>query len=73
MTLGVLAILAAGSLAAGKMYGRIIAVIVALASAIADMLFLPMYPFWSIIVIAIDVMIIYAVVARAGELKDFSK
>lgn len=67
---GLLAILAATSLASGHMYGRVIAILVALLSAIVNMAFIPVYPFWSIMVIAIDVMVIYAVSVHAGELKE---
>ncbi len=67
---GVLAILAATSLASGHMYGRIIAIMVALLSALVNMAFIPVYPFWSIMVIVIDVMVVYAVAVHAGELKE---
>lgn len=73
MIIGLLAIIAAGSLMAGNMYGRVVAVIVAFASALVNMAFLPMYPFWSIIIITIDIMVIYSVMAHGGELKDLSK
>lgn len=67
---GILAIVAAGSLMTGHMYGRIIAVLVALASAVVNMAFVPIYPIWSVIVIVIDILIIYSVVVHAGELKQ---
>lgn len=67
--LGVLAILAAASLAAGNMYGRIVAVTVALLSAIANMAFVPIYPFWSIMIIVIDILVIYAVTVHGKEVK----
>jgi hypothetical protein len=72
MLAGVLALAAAGSLLAGNMYGRIFAILVALASAIVNMAFIPMYPIWSIIIITIDVMVIYAVAVHGGELKDLN-
>src|SRR4029079_19151898 len=43
---GALALLAAGSLASGNAFGRIFAVLVALASAVANMAFVPIYPIW---------------------------
>jgi hypothetical protein len=70
MLIGVLALGAAGSLVSGHMYGRVIAVLVALASAVANMAFLPMYPFWSIIVITVNVLIIYAVITHGGDLLE---
>ncbi len=67
---GVLAILAAGSLMAGNMYGRIFAVVIALLSAFANMAFIPVYPFWSLLIITIDILVIYAVTVHGGELKE---
>ncbi len=70
MILGLLAILAAGSLMAGHMYGRIVAVLVAFLSAVANMAFVPVYPFWSIMIIVIDLLVIWAVTVHGGELRE---
>lgn len=70
MILGVLAILIAASLASGNMLGRTLAVIIALASAIANMAFIPIYPFWALTIITIDVLVMYAIVAHGGDVKD---
>jgi hypothetical protein len=67
---GLLAIIAASSLMQGHGFGRTIAVIVALASAVLNMAFIPMYPVWSILIIVIDILVIYAVVAHGKELKN---
>lgn len=67
---GILAIVAAASLMQGKAFGRTIAVIVALASAVINMSFLPAYPIWSLLILAVDVFVIYAVVVHGSELKD---
>ena len=67
---GLLAMLAAGSLAAGHMYGRIIAVLVALASLVANMAFIPVYPIWSIMIIVVDLLVIYAVTVHGKEVKN---
>lgn len=69
MLLGVLVLGAAASLMAGHMYGRIVAVTLAVISAVVNLAFIPVYPFWSIIIIVIDVMIIHAVVVHGGKLK----
>lgn len=36
-------------------------------SAVANFLFIPYYPFWSIVVIALDVVVIWALLARPRE------
>jgi len=67
---GVLAFTAAGSLLAGHMYGRIIAILAAFISAVVNMAYIPIYPFWSIMIVVIDVLIIYAVTAHGTELQE---
>lgn len=66
---GLLAFVAAGSLAQGHMYGRIVAVLVAMASVVANMAFIPVYPIWSLLMVFIGVMVIWAVVVHGKELK----
>ncbi len=67
---GILAIIAAGSLAQGNLYGRTFAIVVALASAVANMAFVPVYPIWSILIITIDVLVIWAVMAHGNEVRN---
>ena len=50
----------------GKTWGRVVAVAVAMMSAIVNLAFLSAYPVWSTIMILIDVLVIYAVTAH-GE------
>lgn len=54
---------------AGSTWGRVIAVLAAIWSAIVNFAFIPVYPFWSILMIVIDLVIIYAVVAHGSELR----
>ncbi|MBP9813431.1 hypothetical protein KBC51_03260 [Candidatus Saccharibacteria bacterium] len=70
MLLGVLAILVAFSLASGNMLGRTLAVLVALVSAVANMAFIPIYPFWALSIVVIDILVVYAIVAHGGDLKE---
>jgi hypothetical protein len=65
---GVLA-LATVSLLAGHMFGRIMAVVLATISAVANLAFLPAQPIWSAVMIALDVLVIYAVVVHGRELQ----
>ncbi len=67
---GLLAFTAAGSLMQGNMYGRIIAVIVAGLSIVANMAFVPIYPVWSIMMVVIGFMVIWAVTVYGGQLKE---
>ena len=50
----------------------VLGVIIALAglSALANFLFIPYYPFWSITALVIDVFVTWAVAAHGQELRD---
>jgi hypothetical protein len=67
--LGVLLGVAAVSLAAGNMFGRVVGVLLASASAIVNLAFIAAYPVWSVLMIAIDVIVIYAIVVHGRELR----
>jgi hypothetical protein len=60
LALGVL--VAAGGVAvlAGQFWARVLGVVLASLSAIANFLFLPYYPLWSMLIIATDVAVIWA-------------
>ena len=59
--LGVLQLVAAFSLWAGGLYGRAVAILAASLSAMAALLSIPAYPFWSLAIFAIDIIVIYQV------------
>jgi hypothetical protein len=67
---GLLLFLAAGSLIQGNMYGRIVAVLVALASIVLNTLFVPVYPIWSLMMITIGVLVIWAVTVHGKEISE---
>ena len=68
--LGIGVLLAAGavSLMSSGMFGRVVAVIAATVSAIVNLSFIAAYPVWSAVMIAVDVIVIYAVVVHGREL-----
>ncbi len=70
LLLGLLVAYAGYSLFAGKTWARIIAVIVAVLSALVNVGFLAAYPVWSSIMIAIDILIIFAVTVHGKEMKS---
>ncbi|WP_036510713.1 DUF7144 family membrane protein [Nocardia aobensis] len=59
--LGIVLVLCALGLMAGTAWGRGAAIGIAALSIIANFLWLPWYPWWSLIVIALDVVVIWAV------------
>ena len=67
--LGVVAVLAGIGVLAGNAVARVVAIVIAAVSAIVNLGFVAAYPVWSIVVIALDVIVIYAIVAHGRELK----
>jgi hypothetical protein len=45
----------------------VVAITLAVLSAIANFLFIPYYPFWSLLIIAVDVFVIWAIAAHGRE------
>ncbi|RPI11024.1 MAG: hypothetical protein EHM63_02290 [Actinobacteria bacterium] len=72
LIIGVLLVLAGFSILKGSLYGRIIGVLAAGLSAIAQISTIRPYPIWSMIVIFINVMVIYALTVHGDELKPIT-
>jgi uncharacterized membrane protein len=69
LLLGVVVALAGLALMVGQMWARVLGVVLALASAIVNIGFLAAYPVWSAMIIAIDVLVIYAIIVHGREVK----
>jgi hypothetical protein len=67
LILGVLQVFAALSLFGGGLYGRVFGIGTAGLSAIAALLAIPAYPFWSLAIFALDVIIIHQIATRGTE------
>ena len=67
---GIIIALAGISLFAGRMWARIVGVILAFVSAIANIAFLSAYPIWSAIMIVLDILIIWALTVHGSEMKQ---
>jgi hypothetical protein len=68
LIIGVLMVGAGFSLFGRKAYGAVMVLFLASISAIANFFFIPYYPFWAIVVIALDVWVIWSV-TRPGALR----
>ena len=69
LIVGIIILLAGFGLFTGAVWARTVAVIIALISAIANFVFIPVYPFWAITVIVIDVLVIWALTAHGSEMR----
>lgn len=60
LLLGVLILAAGFGVMAGQVWARVLGIVLAGLSAIANLVFIAAYPMWSIIVIAVDIAVIFA-------------
>ncbi len=70
LLIGLVAVAAGFGIVAGQMWARVVGIIVAMVSALANIAFVPAYPVWSTIIIAIDVLVIYALAVHGREVKS---
>jgi hypothetical protein len=67
LILGALQLAAAFSIWSGGSFGRWFGIATATVNAIAALLSIPAYPFWSLAIFAIDVLVIYGLAAYGGD------
>jgi cell division protein FtsW (lipid II flippase) len=70
LVVGLIVAFAGWGLLSGQTWGRIVAITLAALSATANFLFIPYYPVWSLLIIAVDVFVIWALTAHGRELKE---
>jgi hypothetical protein len=73
LILGAVQILAAYSIWAGNQFGRWFGIAAAGLSAIGALMSIPAYPFWSLAVFAIDILIIYGLTSYGGQHRSISR
>jgi hypothetical protein len=67
LVLGVLVVLAGWGLLSGRTWARVVGITLAVLSAIANFAFIPYYPFWSLLIIALDIFVIWALAAHGRD------
>jgi hypothetical protein len=65
---GVIVLFAGFSVFKGAVWARTVGVIIAAVSALVSFAWIPLYPVWSIIVIAIDIAVIWALTAHGRDI-----
>jgi hypothetical protein len=58
------------ALLSGASWARIVGVVIAAVSVIANFLWLPYYPLWAVIIIAFDLFVIWALIVSWQDLKN---
>jgi uncharacterized membrane protein len=69
LIIGILMVLVAAALFAGQTWARVVAVILVVLNAIGQLVLLPVQPWWSLIVLTLDVLVIYALTVHGRELR----
>lgn len=67
--IGVAAVLVGFGVMTGALWARILGITIAVISAIVNLAFMAAYPVWGIIIIAVDIVIIYALAVHGREMK----
>ncbi len=69
LTLGIVVFFAGLGVMSGQTWALVVGVLVAMLSAISQILFITVFPLWSITIIAIDILIIYGLVVHGNEVE----
>jgi hypothetical protein len=67
LIISVLQLVAAGGILAGNQLARWFGVVVVGLNAIAMMFFIPAYPFWALVIIAVDIVALYGLCAYGSR------
>lgn len=70
LIVGVFLVLAGMAIFSGRLWGRVVGVIAAVLSALTNFAFFQAYPLWSLVVIVVDVLVIYAITVHGRELEE---
>lgn len=73
LVIGVVALVTGVALMRAPMWARVMGVVVASVSAVVNIGFLSAAPFWATMIIALDVLVIYAITAHGREVANFQQ
>src|SRR5215218_6287331 len=70
LLVGLLVAFAGWGLLSGRTWARVVAITLAVLSAIANFLFIPYYPCWALLLITLDIFVIWAITAHGGDMRE---
>jgi hypothetical protein len=73
LVLGAFVAFAGWGLLSGQTWARVVGITLAALSATANFLFIPYYPFWSILIIAVNILVIWALAAHGRQFKELKE
>ncbi|MGW7683238.1 DUF7144 family membrane protein [Kribbella sp. NPDC054772] len=69
LVLGLVVVVSGIALLNGKLWGRVVGVVLAVLSIVVNAAFLAAYPIWSTILIAVDILVIWALTVHGDEMR----
>ena len=70
LLIGLVAVCTGIGVMLGQTWARVVGIVIAVISALANIAFLSAYPVWSTIIIAMDVLVIYALAVHGREIQS---
>jgi hypothetical protein len=70
LLVGIIVAIAGFALFSGAVWARVVGVVLASLSMIANFAFIPFYPLWSIVIIAVDIGVIWALTAHGRDVVE---
>lgn len=70
LALGIVILMAGVSLFSGSLWSRVVAIVLASLNLLVQFSFVGVYPVWSVIVMVIDILVIYALAVHGSEMKS---
>ena len=70
LLIGIIVLIAGFYVMHGSTWARVVGTIIAAISLIANLAYVNTYPIWSIAIMVIDVLVIYALIVHGSELKE---
>jgi hypothetical protein len=73
LVVGLIVAFAGWGLLSGQTWARVVGITVAAISATTNFLFIPYYPFWAMLIIAVDILVIWALTAHGRQFKELKQ
>ena len=70
LILGVVVFFAGAGALTGQTWARVVGITLACLSAVANFFFIPYYPIWSLVIIALDILVIWALAVYGRRAED---
>ncbi|NPC96831.1 hypothetical protein [Nocardioides sp. zg-DK7169] len=67
LVIGVIGLAAGIGILTGQTWARVIGIVIAVLGCVTNFVFLPYYPFWAIVVLAFNVLVIWALCTRIAR------